>query len=225
MVNPEYAVNFVSIATQVTATLLGFGIFSYFFWYENVGVKIKIEITQKLKGFRVFRRNGKFHKKIIMNKNPLFVKFKKFTKIFGTHIIYNFLEGKWIKYHYKKANSDFYYRAFVVILFFMIILFGAGIVTYNISFLNTTSQFSNEQLAVNMPFKNGLNTVQEYFQAFIGGFIMVLLIIVIETIGFEYKEKKQYTRCFGKCQNGNRCKRIVKLPEKYCYQHKQNRGR
>ena len=220
MVNPENAVNFINIATQVTATLLGFGIFAYFFWYENVGKQIEVEITQRLKGFRIFRRDGKFHKKIIMNKKPLFMRFKKITKIFGSHIIYNYFKDKWVKYQFTQANSKFYYRAFIVGLFFTIIMFGAGILIYNISILYRTSQFTNDQLTNDPLFSTVLNTIQENFEAFIAGFLIIFMIIVIETIGYEFKKKKIERKCMAITKAGKRCSRLVKNSDKYCYQHK-----
>ena len=75
MTNPDYAVAFFNVTTVVTATILGFVILSWIFWWENLGKNIKFELGKRIKYYSIkkfyidFERN--FFKSFERSKIPI----------------------------------------------------------------------------------------------------------------------------------------------------------
>jgi len=62
MVDPDYVINFVNLSTQVHATLIGFIIIFWIFWYENIGKDLKMNLGKRIKMVTFWKGYNKFEK-------------------------------------------------------------------------------------------------------------------------------------------------------------------
>ena len=99
MVEPEYAINFLTISTQVYATLIGFILIFWIFWYENVGKGLRLKLGKRIKMFTLLKVYNKFEKTV--SKNFLKSRFLFTNKTIG----YFFRRIKFLFLYYKLKEN------------------------------------------------------------------------------------------------------------------------
>ena len=67
MTNPDYAISFLNTTSTVMATVFGFTIIFFVFWYENIGKHIELKLGKILKGYRLIKFYNKFEKTFFNN--------------------------------------------------------------------------------------------------------------------------------------------------------------
>lgn len=181
MVNPEYAINYINIVTEVIATIVGFLPIFFIFWYENIG---KFQPTY----YGIKRRE----KKIINTYKFLEKKYlKKFTdkekiKIFQA-LKFDFIylkikektKYKIIIFEYRKLN---YSQLFTVAFFLTFIILGLQALYYNITVLSALTNFSKEQLSTDQTYGDVLKIIENSYNQFIISVIIFIMVVILQSV-------------------------------------------
>ena len=196
MTDPDYAINFINITTQIIATILGFTIIFWVFWYENIGKNLKLELGKKLKGFRLIKFYNKFERDFLNNflkgKIPFTrIAYEDIFRIAGLALLYvkikNKTKDKMFKYTRKIIN---YHVVISLYLFMALIGVGVNTILENVRILFTITKFSEEQLTQDLTLPRIINKSFENFNVFILIFFIYIFVILAYTM-IEYKKVNQ----------------------------------
>ena len=187
MATPEYAMDFIQITSEVTATLLGFLVIFWIFWYENIGKKLPVDFGRKKMGFRWLKFYMKFERnfflRLLIARIPIpFSKsryidiFKKFKILNIYRFIKKRTKNKWIRIEYKKVN---YALIFTMTLFLIVIALGANFLDNTVRLQLATTNFTEEQLkndtSLNIVLQRLFNDYEQFYSIF---FITITITIV-----------------------------------------------
>ena len=194
MTTPDYAIEFFNITITVTATILGFSIVSWVFWWENLGKNIKFEIESKITYY--YFKNGYKKLEEIFLRYFLRANFPIFNKTYGEifkftkfDLLYRLIKQKTDEWVYitetKKVNI-------VKLVFFMFILFLIAIGVYyiglNVFLIRITTKFTLEELTEDPTFQSIISNSFIMFLFFIGAFTIFISAIISHS--FYYKKSK-----------------------------------
>jgi len=193
MTNPDYAVAFFNVTTVVTATILGFVILSWIFWWENLGKNIKFELGKRIKYYSIkkfyidFERN--FFKSFERSKIPIPYSKKTYgdilriTKIGLLYVIFKRrIEKIDFKTEYKIIN---YEKMFFLMYILVLIFIGVYYIIRNISILYSITNFTREKLLENPTFQPILLDSYTFFIIFMSAFLFFIITIILHS--FNYK--------------------------------------
>jgi hypothetical protein len=181
MVDPDYAVNFINITTEVIATIVGFLPIFFIFWYENIGKFLPTYYQTK-------RKEIKFTNFYEFLERKYLIKFtnKEKIKIFQAlkfDFIYLKLREKTINkniiYEYRRVN---YYSLFTIALFLTLILLGLQALYYNITVLFALPNFSKEQLSTDQTYGKVLQMIENSFNQLLISVIFFILIVTVQSV-------------------------------------------
>lgn len=194
MTNPDYAIEFLNITTQATATLLGFTIISWIFWWENLGKNIKFEGESKItyhyfiNGYRKIETT--FLDYFLFGHIPFtnriygsLIRYIKFDFLYG--LIKQKTQGITYKSEIKKVN---YFKLFLLYFIFVLILIGVYYIGINATVLKATTEYSMEELTIDPTFQPLIDESLSVFHFFIGAFAVFIITILLHS--FFYKKSK-----------------------------------
>lgn len=190
MIEPQYVLNLLSITTQVTATILGFLIVFWIFWYENIGKKIDFVYGTRYIGKKYYVCFKKFENDFLNNflRSNITLTHITYSQIFSKTkllVLYlkikNWLKWKWVyRLKYKKYNYETIFTAF---LFFSVLMIGAiFVILFNVSYIVTFTKFTTEQLCEDQSLYLLVETVHQNFNLFMISFIFTLYLSFIQSI-------------------------------------------
>ena len=202
MANPDYAVEFFNITTELTITILGFALILWVFWWENRGKHIKFEISRTVKYYHFKNMIEYIENKFIKMSNDIM-----FNKLINLEIpilkislskiitkekiryIYNSFKIKTRKLKFKSETVQINYaKLFFLMYILIIIITGLQYVWYNIFYVHRIIFFDKENLTTDPTLKNVMDKSISSFQFFIILFAIFLLVIILHS--FNYKRIK-----------------------------------
>ena len=195
MVNPDYAINFINTTTTVMATVFGFTIIFFVFWYENVGKNLKSKLGTKLKGFRLKKYYNKFEENFFKKflKGKIFFSKLTFDRVFNItklDFLYVFIkektENKFFKYKYEKLN---YRKLLIFIIFLILVTFSLGLIMDNIRLLLAITEFSEGQLIQDPTVSEVLSDIYTNFVTFMMLVFVFFLLITANSLEYEKLDK------------------------------------
>jgi hypothetical protein len=190
MATPEYAMNFILITSEVTATLLGFLVVFWIFWYENIGKKLPVDFGKRKIGYRWLKFYMKFERKFFIKfliaKIPFpFIKiryidvFKKIKLLNLYGLLKKKTKNRWFRIEYKKVN---YALIITISLFFVVILTGANFLHHTVAVQLATTNFTEEQLQNDTSLNIVLQRIFNDFEQFYTFFFITITLTIVQSV-------------------------------------------
>ncbi len=195
MTNPEYAIEFIKQSTSLIATMLGFSIISWIFWWENFGKNSYVK-NRKISHHKLGESYKKFEQKILnkilLIKMPIVNKrLAQITRHLKLDLLYKELKNKTEEITFKTDSSiQSTINTIMVIFILILILLSSRYLVMSSEFMILITDYSSQQLSSNPNFKTNIDIFFESFKLIIIIFTLYIVTIVFHTLKEENNKDK-----------------------------------